>query len=81
MTTGQVFVRDTGVEKQGKRVMMLFAVVAVDDDGVLVPESKYTITGDTTGLKLEILSETEEPMPEFEASPIDAVIMGRHWRV
>jgi hypothetical protein len=43
--TGQLFLRDTGVKKNGKNVFMVFGVVGLDDaEAISMPnENQYTI--------------------------------------
>ena len=81
MTTGQVFVRETTKRVDGRRVVMMLAVVAVDDDFSLDGESKYTVVGEPDGCSFRVIPETGEPRPEFNKLAIDDIAILPHWHV
>lgn len=79
--TGQVFVRPTNRVVDGRKVVVLMAVVGVDDEFLLDGEAKYTIVGTGDGLMLRVLPETKDEEVDFKGWRIDQVLTAEHWRI
>lgn len=52
MITGQVFVREAGRHKNGKRLLAVVGIIGVEDDLPLKGEHQYTIAGSLDGLRV-----------------------------
>lgn len=55
MLTGQLIFRDAGMTApDGRRLMMVVGVVAVDESNNLADETRYTVTSDAHALGLSL---------------------------
>lgn len=80
--TGQVFVRHTNKVVDGRKVVVLMAVIGIDGEAPFLDgEAKYTIVGSEDGLVLRILPETKDEENDFRGWRIDQVLTVEHWRI
>ena len=67
IVTGQIFVREAGMEaptKDGRKLVMLVGIVAVPSEYPCVGEHKYTVSGDQDGT-LTVHPESGEDLTEY----------------
>jgi hypothetical protein len=72
---GQVFVRETGVEKNGKKLYIVAGIVGLDENDMLLSgETQYTIT------KMNLQDPVDRTL-EGKGQMIDGLLRSLIWRV
>lgn len=81
--TGQIIARDMGEYRDGRRLVMVFGVIAVPD-GVLASEHQYTVYGShhEHGATVTILADTKQDVSDVSlGSTPSGLLCSGMWRV
>lgn len=86
MLTGQLLFRDAGMRApDGRRLMMVVGVVAVDKSNNLANDTRYTVTNDNEalGLSLDVQMPGEDLSKDVRIAMADAgkLLLMPIWRV
>jgi len=81
--TGQVIIRNT-IKKDGKQLVIIAGIIAVDDSFPLEGEHQYTLVGRNTidGIQLTIVkSFSKDLTDEMRGNSIDGILTSPVWRI
>jgi len=81
---GEVFTRNTGEPKHGRKKIMLCAVLEVEANSKLEDDTFYLVDGVDVGNDLIIkinVESAEKPVKAYEGLRIDQIMTERSWRI